>query len=386
MRGMKKYKIGIDIRYLSNDILNRGICEYIRNLVNGFDENISDNFIFSFYAVQNNETINLFKDNVSVKYVKMLPLPKRYYAIWSKSSFRSTVLKDKLDIVHFTEFKGFLPNINSIKLVTIYDLIPLLFKKHYFTLKHIDFYPYFLYKLKSIKNADAIITISETSKKDIVDYLGIAPSKIFITPLAPKDCFRPINKNSNHSILNKLKLNDSRYFIYVGGFDFRKNILFLLRQFDLARDKMDAKLVLVGILQGVEKKIVYNYMKTIKHKEDIVFADYVDDKDLLILLNHSTALVFPSLYEGFGLPIVEAINCKIPVLAYASSAAKEILGNSSGLFYCFEDNELANLMQKIILDNIFAKELLECQFPLENRYSWKNTVKATLDVYKKVLI
>ncbi len=277
----------------------------------------------------------------------------------------------KYDVVHFTRFNPFFISVPFIKpkntkfILTIYDLIPLIYPKHYPPgLKGSIQFLINKYLIK--KNVDVIITISETSKKDICRFLGMDPNKVFVTYLAPREIFKKIS-NANYPNL------PSKFALYVGDINYNKNISTLVSACKLAK----TPLVIVGKqateVEGMDlNHAEHRHLKNIDWS-GVIKLGYVSDEDLVKIYNLALVYIQPSLYEGFGLPAVEAIACGTPLVVAKSQCMVEVLGDSFS--YC-NPNDAKSMARAILDPNINKK--------LPRDYSWEKTAKETLEVYRHV--
>lgn len=281
----------------------------------------------------------------------------------------------KFDVVHFTRFNPFficLPFVkpkNTKFVLTVYDLIPLIYPTHY--------PPGLKGKIKWLinkwlikKNVDAIITISETSRKDICRFLGISPDKVFVTYLAPRSIFKPFTVDGSLTSVQKKYSLPSSFALYVGDVNYNKNIPNLVKACELAK----IPLVIAG-KQAIQLQDLdldhpeLSHLKNINWK-GVVRLGYVDDDDLVKIYNLASVYVQPSFYEGFGLPVLEAIECGTPVVATRIQCLVEVLGNS---FDYVDANDPKDVARGILNPNKNIK--------LPRTYSWKKTGKETLKVY-----
>jgi hypothetical protein len=375
-------RAGIDLRYLSIEIENRGISKYIYNLISEFDK--MDLKHETFYYPAKNVQLNLKSRKSYVKQVNTISVFKKCYSWGGRLLLGSSLKKDKINLVHFPEMRGFWPTRNIKSVVTIYDIIPFLFENEYRKVRHIEYFPSYSYHLKKIKKADCLIAISETTKNDIVKYLDINPNKIEVTLLGVKDIFKKTERFGDDETLRKYNLTNLKYLMVVGGFDFRKNIPFLLRVFNTLRRRLPIKLVLVGYIKNDLKQLLVENVEQVSFRDDVIFTGYIPDKELVSLLNHSNALVFSSIYEGFGLPIAEAIMCDVPVIAYGSSAAMELMGDSPGLIKNLYEKEFVNILEKVIEEKEFNEDILKWQEGRKSLFSWEKTAINTIDIYNKI--
>lgn len=287
----------------------------------------------------------------------------------------------RFDVVHFTSFKPFEVSIPFSKpkgvkfVITIYDLIPLIYP---------DNYPpgvkgsinWRINKVLINKNIDAVITISETSKKDICRFTGIDPKKVFVTYLAPSAIFKSKNKleNERWKIENAKRFSlPDRFALYVGDVNYNKNIPNLLTACKLAK----MPLVIAGKQAKEIENIDLNHME-LKHLKNldwsgVVRLGYVPDEDLVKIYNLADVYIQPSFYEGFGLPLLEAIACKTPIAVSKNQCHVEILGPD---FDYFNPKDSESIAKAIANPNVDKK--------LPREYSWAKTAKETLNVYEKI--
>lgn len=255
------------------------------------------------------------------------------------------------DITHITKFNPFFLSVPFFKpskklVLTVHDLIPLIYPEHYppGIRGKINFV---INKFLIWKNVDVIITISETSKKDICRFLGVDPKKIFVIYLAPRTVFKKIETGDWRLETAKRFSLPKRFALYVGDVNYNKNIPWLIKR----ADELKLPLVMVG-KQVVEIEKMNLDHPELKHLREInwtkvIRLGFVREDDLVKIYNLATIYIQPSLYEGFGLPLVEAVACDTPV-------------------------EYNHKCQALV-------EIME-----NNNYSWEKTAKETLKVYENV--
>ncbi|MFA6588362.1 MAG: glycosyltransferase family 1 protein [Patescibacteria group bacterium] len=263
--------------------------------------------------------------------------------------------------------------------VACHDLIGRLFPENFS--KSAKFYWHDLLP-KALKYADQVITISNSSKKDIVRLLGIPESKVSVTPLAADPKFK-LCKDEKEKIRVKRQYNLPRpFFLAVGTIEPRKNLPFLVEAF--ARSKrQDHDLVIVG-KKGWDTQSLERTIQQLHLIDRVKILEYVTEPDLVVLYSLATALLFPSLYEGFGLPILEAMACGLPVIASTASSIPEVAGEAA-LYADPKDMEAwQSQISRIIIDASLRNNLNTKGLARAKEFTWENTALRTLEIFYKV--
>ncbi|MGA3291905.1 MAG: glycosyltransferase family 1 protein [Candidatus Microgenomates bacterium] len=281
----------------------------------------------------------------------------------------------KYNIVQFTRFNPFFISVPFTKprnikfILTIYDLIPLIYPKHYpsgirgWIKWHIN-------KFLIRKNINAIITISETSKKDICRFLRFDPKKVHVIYLASRLIFKKLEISEWKVEVKKQYNLPDRFALYVGDINYNKNIPNLVKACKLAK----MPLVIVGKQAAEIENMDLNHLE-LKHLKNVDWAGvirvgFVPDADLIKIYNLATVYVQPSLYEGFGLPVLEALACGTPVVATKTQCLVEILGDD---FNYVGANDPKDIAKGILNPNKGSK--------LPRVYTWHQTAKETTELY-----
>ncbi len=330
------FKIAIDVGPLSTGDAIRGIGVYTRELLSALE------------LLQKEK-----KDEFEV-------YPVDYFNAQGSTRY---------NVVHFTRFNPFRISVPFEKpagtkfVLTIYDLIPLIYPKHYPPgIK--GWVRWQINKYLIRKNIDKIITISETSKKDICRFIGVDPNKVVVTYLAPRSIFKKVQ---NAKIENLPK----HFALYVGDINYNKNIPNLVKACKLA----GVKLVIAGKQAAGLDKVDLEHPENRHLKntrwDEVVRLGFVADEDLVNIYNLADVYIQPSYYEGFGLPLLETEACGTPIVASKNQCHVEILGSS----FDYVDPKDPNSIAKGILNPNINKKL-------PRDYSWAKTAKETLEVYK----
>ncbi len=256
--------------------------------------------------------------------------------------------------------------------VTIHDLsylhFPELFKKN-------DLYQLTSWSKYSIISSVHIIAVSQTTKEGIVKFYNVQPSKITVSYEGyDKERFFPQPKNAIDKIKKKYKIAGD-YVIFVGTLQPRKNIERLIEAFK----SIDAKLVIVGKKGWMYDQILEKSQK-LGITDKVIFTDFVPDADLPALISGAKVYINPSLWEGFGIPVIEAQACGVPVVVSATSSLPEIVGDSAVFVDPTNVDSIAGGIGKVIADKKLRDKLAGKGFQNIKRFSWENCAAETLKV------
>ena len=273
--------------------------------------------------------------------------------------------------------------------VTVHDLIPMLLPAYQGSML---VRLYTLLVAIAAKRADMVLTDSQASKWDIVHLLDIPSERVRVIYLAADDIYQPVlDEHRLTAIRQRYGLPES-YLLYLGGFDQRKNVPTLLKAFArLAKDSRigdwRVSLVVAGRLPEKGSDFFPDPRPIVQElgiEERVVFTGWVPEEDKPAIYSGARALVFPSLYEGFGLPPLEALACGTPVIASNRGSLLEIVGNGGLLLEPDDVEGLAAAMEKLLSDDTLREDLREKGLAHAARFSWEKTAQQTLAVYQEV--
>jgi glycosyltransferase involved in cell wall biosynthesis len=364
-----------------------GIGNYTYYLVKNLIEiGKADNLYLIHYRKFNEEVYSKAHEKIISVPEFLLHIPK-IPALISMFKLPFLVKKTEIDILHFPAVWGaqiILSFLNSKvkKILTIHDLTPLLYP---YTHKK---YNVIIWNstLQLIKNKiDMIITISQNTKNDCIKYLKIPENRIKVIYLAADKIYQPIN--NKHEIEEEIykKYNiQIPFIIYVGTLEKRKNVSTLIKAFyRLKRIKIPHKLVIVG-KKGWLYNDIFKTIESMKIQEDVIFTGYVPEEDLVKLYNLADLFVYPSYYEGFGLPPLEAMACGCPVITSNTSSLPEVVGDAGILVDPYDVEGLAKAMYEVLKDESFRIELAKKGLERAKLFSWRKTSEETWKVYEEV--
>jgi glycosyltransferase involved in cell wall biosynthesis len=295
----------------------------------------------------------------------------------------SFFFKDRVQLTHFFGF--FVPpGISGKKVVTIYDMV---YKVYPETMKYAIKLLFKLNLNKSCQRADKIITISEFSKNEIIRYLNVNPDKISVVPCGVDlEYFRPINDVSLIEEIKKKYKIPSEYFLYLGTLEPRKNIERLIDAYNQLKIRYSniPKLVLAG-QTGWLYKTIFEKVMNLQLENDVLFLGYVFREDLVPLLCGAFAFVFPSLYEGFGMPPLESMACGVPVLTSNVSSLPEVVGDAAIMVDPLSIDEISDGLEQLLTKEELRKELSIRGLERAKLFTWEKAACLTMHIYKSLL-
>ena len=233
--------------------------------------------------------------------------------------------------------------------------------------------------------ATRIITDSESVKREICTHLGIAPEKITAVPLAPRRSFRPVSEAHAAAVRRRLGVEDE-FILFVGTVEPRKNLLTLVRAFDelLRTTDLRPQLVIAGG-KGWLTEELFAHVEQSTITERILFTGYVSDEDLCALYSSCRVAVYPSLYEGFGLPPLEAMACGAPVITSRIPVIMETVGTAARLIEPSDVRELTAALVELLANTDARAHLSKAGLQRAGEFTWERTAERTLEVYREAL-
>lgn len=307
--------------------------------------------------------------------------PKLRRWIWQNSDLMPIErIIGNVDLFHATNL--IMPPLRKAKgIFTVYDLSFMLFPDYHVRGMH----SFVRETRRSAEKADGLIAISEHTKRDMIEHLGIPAERIRVTLLAADERYRVINDRKSVADVSAQYGIDREYILYTGTLEPRKNVPTLIRAFYQLKQeaKIPHRLVLAG-KKGWLFESIFSEVEKLGLTNEVIFTGYVPDDDLPSLYNGASLFVYPSFYEGFGLPPLEAMACGCPVVAANISSLPEVVGDAGVLVDPNRSDDLAEAMIKVLRDYELSACMSNRGIARAATFSWERCAQETLSFYKDV--
>lgn len=356
----------IDVRMVDEHL--HGIARYTYELINHMKK-YSD---IKFYLLTNNIQVskNIFGENDGK--INFIEIKAKFLSLREQLELPYIVNKFKKCIFHSPSFVAS-PFIKNKMIMTIHDLNHLRYPQFY-TPFHKYYYKYIV--KPSAKKSCKVLTVSEFSKKELTEWLSCDDKKVSVTYNGIDDKFKPIyDKEALKSVSEKYQLPE-KFILYIGNTKPHKNVETLLKAMKYIND--ETTLVLNGKAnESLSKIIQENHLE-----EKVKFIGFAEDSDLPKLYSLAKIFVFPSLYEGFGLPPLEAMASGCPTIVSNSSSLPEVVGDAAIMFEPLNYKELAQKLKNLLQDEELRNYYKEKGMEQAKKYQWEATADQTYRLYK----
>lgn len=365
-------RIGIDCRIFGANFTGIGRYNYelTKNIISLNSRLAHPHELMLFF---NSPEFQKFKTS---KYVKKIRVDAGHYSLAEQIKFLKYLYSENLDLVHFPHFN--LPILyRRPYIVTIHDLILSLFPGRKMTKLHHRL-GYHLVIKNATKTAKKVIAISQHTKKDLMKLLKVPAKKIEVIYNGLSESFDRAGATRQRRI---------PFLLYTGVWSVHKNLPRLIEAFHLLKKekKLPLKLVITGKYEPKYSKIK-EAVKKLKLEKEVIFTGLVPEKELIKLYQTAEIFVFPSLYEGFGLPPLEAMKCGTPVVASNASSIPEICGKSNAVFFDpYDVKDIADKIYKVYKNKALQKRLIARGLDHAEKFSWKVTAEKTFEIIQKCL-
>lgn len=372
-------RIGIDIRSL---IFTRaGISSYTCNLIKSLAEIDKENEYILFCNTKSQYNWAGY-DNIKEKVLRLPHLGSLTERIWEEIFLPRGIASMEVDIFHGPRFT--LPSKKPCKfIVTIHDLA---FKKFPQLVTRGGFNYFNAHVESAVKKADGIIAVSYNTREDLVNLFDVDGNRIEVI-------YEGIDENY-HIIEDRKELKEAgdryglpeKFILFVGTVEPRKNLVRLIEAFNKLKMKklIEHSLVIAGG-KGWLYNDVFETVERLKLEQDVIFTGYIPESDLPLIYNLADLFVYPSLYEGFGLPPLEAMACGVPVITSNVSSLPEVAGDAALLVDPCNVPAIAGLIEQVLGNNGLREKMIEKGFERAGKFSWEDAAKKTMTVYREVV-
>lgn len=364
-------RIGVMLRHL-NEV--GGINVYTKNIIENLLEIDNENDYVFFY--NSDSMLNSYS---KYKNVKEVVINKKNKFLWDQYYIPKAVKSEKIDIIFNPKLS--IPLFAPAKrILTMHGLeqfaCPKVFKLFDNIYVHIMM-PQFC------RRANAVIVMSNTGKKDLIKYLHVKEDKIEPIYESYHKRFTVIDyEDELIRIKNKYNLPD-KFLLFVGGLTPLKNFPNIIKAFNIVRKKIPVKLVFAGFKRWKYSKDL-ELIKRLRLQKEIITLGFVPDDDLPYLYNLAQCFVFPSFYEGFGIPVLEAQACGCPVVSTKTGATPEVSGGAAMLVNPYNHREIAQAVYNVLTEDDLKEKLVKSGTENVKKYNWLETAKKTLQLFEKV--
>ncbi len=386
---MTHHRIGLDVRMLENS----GIGTYLRGLLSGFEKLGLDKDIalfgsfdsplsspnaligdprtgFPLNACGNDKSINFTAPIYSIQEQFQYPSRLKQCRLWHAPHYNVPLLKGKTKLV-----------------VTIHDIIHWIFRKQFLSPLQTAYAGFMLGR--AVRSADHIIAVSHHTQKDLVEHFHAPEEKITVVHQGVDETFRKLPPRELGSASEKVRIKygiPEKYFLYVGLIKPHKNVLMLVRAFRKLKDlgKVRASLVIIG-RKDKTYPAGYEALADLRSTDDVFYLPMIDPCELPVFYSQALALIHPSLYEGFGLTLLEAMSFGTPVLTTNSSSIPEVVGNAAYRVDATDEPAMMDAIIRMEGDTGLRESLRQKGLERVKLFSWSETARKTAEVYEKVL-
>jgi glycosyltransferase involved in cell wall biosynthesis len=373
-------RIGIDARSVLKQ--RTGVGNYTYNLIKNLSRIDRENSYILFYSHHKNVRSAIPKfDNPNFQ-SKFIRFPNKLLNLmWGTLRIpKIDWLVGEVDVYHSPNY-----NLNMLgkgkSLMTIHDLNFFAYRKYSISSARW----HYAFKIKSYaRQVDAITVVSESTKREVLRYLEVPEAKVHVVYNGYSPIFRPLEQSENtRRILEKYNIK-GKFILFVGTLEPRKNIQGLIRAYHQCKAKDDFLLVLAGG-KGWKYKHFFRLVENLKLENRVVFTWYVPDTELPALYNQASVFVYPSLYEGFGIPPLEAMACGLPVIVSNTTSMPEVVGDAGVYVDPNDVEQISHSIDTVLSDDQLRNSMKEKGLERAEGFSWEKTAREILGLYQKLV-
>lgn len=367
-------KIAVMLRTLEE---KQGIGIYARNLMSSILSKDEDNVYYFIYS--NESQVGTFGNYKNLKEV-VIPCKSKF--LWDQWSVFRFAKKNHIKIIFNTKFS--VPLLSSCKTVMVFHGSEWFVYPQFYSRLDILYNKIFLPRY--CRKTSAISSVSKTTADDMIKFIDFDNRKVFVVHSAMDPVFKPVKDERVLSFIKEKYHLPERYILFVGKLYPGKNFRNIVRAFKRIKEEVDLplKLVSVGDLRW-KYETDLKEIETHELKDDIQFTGWIDQKDMPVLYSLAELFLFPSLYEGFGIPILEAMACGCPVVTSNTGACPEIAGSAAILVDPHDPDNIAEEVISVIKDNFLRKKIIQLGYIESKKFSWEKAAKETLNIFNYVV-
>jgi len=358
--------------------INTGVGRYTSNLCNTISK-CKDGNDYYFYLPGRNSTCWNDKIEVQLEEQGIFLQNNTLRILWEQILLPIKINKDMLDLFHYTDHAMSLVQRRHPVVITVHDIAYIRFPDLLNKTRQV--YKKYILSL-SVKRADVIIADSHSTKLDIIEFFKVDEKKIKVIHLGVESRFRPINNVERYRTRNNLP---SKMILNIGTLEPRKNVVTLVRAFKRLQERghKDYVLTIAGEKGWLYEKI-FEEIESSGMEKSIRILGVVRDEDLPLLYNCADLFVYPSLYEGFGLPPLEAMACGVPIITSNTSSLPEVVGNAGIMVDPNDIESLSDEMYRVLEDEELKHRMSRDGLKRSKMFTWEKMVKEVLETYKAV--
>lgn len=348
----------MNIGILARGLTKGGVTRVINNLLSEFDKSYEHNF----FLFTDDKKYEKIYNNIKVVFIE-----NSNKILWDYIKSRKYLKKYNLDMIIYP--KNIIPfthkNLNAKKVNIVHDLA--YFDNKLNEYKKFDTLYMKTFMKKSCLLSDKIIAVSQSTKDDIVKRFGIDKKKIIVAHEGVENNFKVLSKKELEITIKKFNL-EIPFIFYCGSLSPRKNILRALKAFNKIKDKVPHKIYLAGGQSWNDSEVLEYIDKNLNNR--VIKVGYLSEEELVHFYNISDLYIYPSIYEGFGLPILEAQSCGCPVLTSNLTSCPEVAGDGAVIVEAYDIGDIKKKMYKILTDKNYKKKIIEKGYENVKKFSW----------------
>lgn len=374
------YGVLVDGTPLATEHRFRGVGRYVEGLLKGL-EGIG----YGFRTLSQSRGIGLYGRAVSatpasVTITRPLRPRLRFDWIWNELWLRREIEGLSPGLYHATDLTGVPISPRFKTVATVYDLIPLTFPPYLDKLSRDQRLGY-RRSLEKLRRADHLIAISEFTKEDVVSRLGVDPERVTAIPLAVDPKAFAVPRQGMAETLRERHRLPERFVLYVGSLEEHKRVPLAIE----AAARAATPLVIVGRHSTDQQRQLAQTVKRLRADSYVRYLGYVSGEDLAVLYRDARAFLFPSVYEGFGLPVLEAMALRCPVVTTSAASLPEVAGDATLVVPPDDVEALAEAVSVLAEDEDLRDKLIESGVARASSFTWEKTAEKTVEVYDRML-